>query len=319
MTEICSPNAIDSRKCLLIVNPRSGTSSNKGRIIKQFIETLLAAGWNVEARVTERPGHATELAAMAAADGTEAVVAMGGDGTVNETARALCNTSSTLGIIPMGSGNGLARHLKIPMDAEQAIKIIAAGKSQDCDYCTVNDRPFFCTFGVGFDAAVSDRFASRPGQRGLINYLRSALEEFVRYKPEEYIISSAEETLTEKAFVVACCNAAQYGNNAFIAPKASVTDGLMDVTVLHSGNWLSQALTGIDLLIGAIHDGARAHTFQTDRVTIRRRQPGPVHLDGDPAQMGRHLEVRCHHGALRVFSPGEMRVKPLIPIPIPIP
>ncbi len=306
------PNLSDGRKCLLIVNPRSGTSVRKGKIIKKAIETFLAAGWNVEAKVTKRPAHATELAADAAADGVEAVVAMGGDGTVNETARALCNTSSTLGIIPMGSGNGLARHLNIPMDAIAAIDVIAGGKSQACDYCTVNDRPFFCTFGVGFDAAVSNRFASRPDHRGLLNYIRSVLAEFVRYKPEIYTISSDKETLTERAFVIACCNAAQYGNNAFIAPKASVTDGLMDVTVLHSGNWLSRALSGIDLLAGSIHDGARARMFRTDHVTIRRRNPGLVHLDGDPAQMGRHLEVRCHPGALRVFSPGEMHVKPLL-------
>lgn len=311
MTAISSSKAVDCRKCLLIINPRSGTS-RKGPIIKKALEQLLAAGWNVEARVTERPAHATELAAEAAADGTEAVVAVGGDGTVNETARALCNTSSTLGIIPMGSGNGLARHLNIPMDPVAAIGVIARGEQQYCDYCTVNNRPFFCTFGVGFDAAVSDRFASRPGQRGLANYLRSAIEEFVRYKPEEYVISSADETLTERAFLIACCNAAQYGNNAFIAPKASVTDGLMDVTVLHSGNWLSQALNGIDLITGAIHNGPRARTFRTDRVTIRRTQPGPVHLDGDPAVMGRNLEVRCHPGALRVFSPGEMRVTPVL-------
>lgn len=301
----------NNRSCLIIINPRSGTR-HKGRVIKHAVEAMLNAGWNVETRMTEAAGHATELAARAAADGVEAVVAMGGDGTVNETARALCNTSSTLGIIPMGSGNGLARHLNIPMEPLEAIKVIARGKQQECDYCTVNNKPFFCTFGMGFDAAVSNRFASRPDQRGLINYLRAGIEEFVGYRSEEYVISADNETLTEKAFVIACCNAAQYGNNAFIAPKASVTDGLMDVTVLHSGTWLSQALNGIDMLIGAIHNGARARTFQTRHVTIRRSKPGPVHIDGDPAIMGTRLEVRCHHHGITVFTPGEMVVTPVL-------
>lgn len=299
------------RNCLLIVNPHSGTTS-KGRIIKRAIELFLANGMNVEAAYTERAGHATEIADRAAADGVDAIVAVGGDGTVNEVARALCNTSSTLGIIPTGSGNGLARHLNIPMDPIKAIDIITAGQVQQCDYCTANNRPFFCTFGMGFDAAVSDRFASRPGQRGLINYVRSAVEELVSFRAEEYTIECADTTLTERAFLIACCNAAQYGNNAFIAPQASVTDGLMDVTVMHSGNLLRQAINGIDVMLGAIHDNARVHTFRTDRVTITRKSAGSVHLDGEPARMGNRIVVRCHPGALRVFSSGEMKITPVL-------
>lgn len=297
--------------CLLIVNPKSGTGS-KGRVIKKAIEQILARGWNVEAAFTEYAGHATEIAERAASDGVDAIVAVGGDGTVNEVARALCNTSSTLGIIPMGSGNGLARHLNIPMDPLKAIEVITQCSAQECDYCTANNRPFFCTFGLGFDAAVSERFASRPGARGPLNYVRSAIEEFVNYRAEEYTIECDDHTLTERAFLVACCNAAQYGNNAFIAPKASVTDGLMDITVMHSGLLLQQVINGIDLLLGAIHEGARVHTFRARRVTITRKHPGPVHLDGDPAQMGTKIVVRCHPGALRVFSPGEMKITPVL-------
>lgn len=300
-----------SRKCLLIVNPRSGTSE-KGKIIKKAIEKLLAANWSVEARYTERAGHATELAAEAAAEGVEAVVAVGGDGTVNETARALVNSSTILGIIPMGSGNGLARHLNVPMNPLRAIDVIAAGRVEECDYCTVNNKPFFCTFGVGYDAAVSERFNSRPGHRGLLNYLRSTVEVFMHYKPEEYTLSCEDEKLTERAFVVACCNAAQYGNNAFIAPHASVTDGLMDITVMHGGNWLSHALCGLDLIIGTVREGARIHTFRCRQITIERAKPGPVHLDGDPMEMGTRLTVSCHHKGLRVFTPGEMKVTPLL-------
>lgn len=302
---------MSSKKCVLIVNPRSGTAE-KGRIVRMALSEMLAAGISVKTVYTERPGHATELAAEAAAEGTDIVIAMGGDGTVNEVARGLCNTSSTLGIIPCGSGNGLARHLQIPLDPKGAIDVITSGREQQCDYCTVNDRPFFCTFGIGFDAAVSDRFASRPGQRGMANYVRSAIEELIHFEAEEYTIITDEGETREKAFVIACCNAAQYGNNAFIAPHASVTDGLMDITILYSGNLLRQAINGIDLMLGLIRNGTRARTFQTSNLIINRPHSGPVHLDGEPANMGRRLVVRCHAGGLRVFSPGEMRVKPVI-------
>lgn len=297
--------------CILIVNPRSGTAE-KGRVIKKAIELLLEHGWNVKAVYTEYAGHATEIAERAAANGVEAVVAVGGDGTVNETARALVNTSTVLGIIPMGSGNGLARHLNIPMNPIGAIGIIAEGKVVECDYCTVNNRPFFCTFGIGYDAAVSAHFAENPDSRGFINYVRSAAELFLEYQSEEYVISADNERLTDRAFVIACCNAAQYGNNAFIAPEASVTDGVMDVTVMHHGNWFSRILSGIDLMIGTIHNGARVHTFRTRSLNIKRPNPGPVHLDGEPMNMGANLMVHCHHMGLRVFSPGEMEVKPIL-------
>lgn len=299
------------RRCLLIVNPRSGTSE-KGKVIKKAIEQLLAAQWNVEAAYTEHPGHATELAAQAAADGYDAAVAVGGDGTVNETAKALVNSSTALGIIPMGSGNGLARHMNIPMNPFKAIEVLSAGNVEECDYCTVNNVPFFCTFGLGFDAAVADRFASTPGNRGFMNYLRSTFLEFIDYKPESYTIYSNNETIAEQAFVIACCNAAQYGNNAFIAPHASITDGLMDITIIHSGNILSHALSGIDLMIGTIHDNTRIHTFRAAEVTIERSGNGPVQIDGEPTQMGRHLTIRCHNRGIRVISPGEMKVKPIL-------
>lgn len=302
---------VSSQKCMLIVNPRSGTA-DKGRIVRLAISELLKAGITVKTVYTERPAHATELAAAAASEGTDIVIAMGGDGTVNEVARGLCNTSSTLGIIPVGSGNGLARHLQIPLDPAGAIGVITSGNAQQCDYCTVNNRPFFCTFGIGFDAAVSDRFASRPGQRGFVNYVRSAFEELINFRSEEYSILCDDVEIKEKAFVIACCNAAQYGNNAFIAPRASITDGLIDVTVLHSSNLIQHAFNGIDLMLGLIRDGARARTFRTASLVILRSHPGPVHLDGDPVNMGLRLVVRCHAGGLRVFSPGEMKVKPLI-------
>lgn len=298
--------------CILIVNPRSGTH-DKAKIVALALEKLTAVGWNAKAVYTERAGHATEIAAQAAANGADAVVAVGGDGTVNETARALTGTDTILGIIPVGSGNGLARHLRVPMSPAKAIDVIARGEVVECDYCTVNGRPFFCTFGMGYDAAVSAHFAARPDSRGFINYLRSSVEVFMHYRPDTYEIIADDETLTDSAFTIACCNAAQYGNNAFIAPQASVTDGLMDVTIMHFGPWYKRMLCGLDLMIGTIHDGARIHTLRTHNLTIKRAHEGPIHLDGDPLDgMGTELRVECRHRGLKVFSPGEMHVTPIL-------
>ena len=139
------------KRCRLIVNPISGTRSKQG--LGEALAARLGPDWTVETCPTEYAGHATTLAAEAAAAGYDAVIAAGGDGTVNETARALCGTATALGIIPCGSGNGLARHLNIPVDNVASLDIIAGGRTLDVDTGSVNGRPFFCTFGVGFDAA----------------------------------------------------------------------------------------------------------------------------------------------------------------------
>lgn len=298
-------------RCLLIINPISGTSS-KDHVAATVTRALSDAGLQLDIAYTRAPGHATELAADAAAQGFHAVIAAGGDGTVNEIGRALTGTSTTLGILPLGSGNGLARHLSIPVSLPAALKIITDGNVVTCDHCTVNGRPFFCTFGMGFDAAVSDRYASRPDRRGLANYVKSAISEFVNYKSDTYTIRADGRELTRRAFLIACCNASQYGNNTFIAPKASISDGLMDITVVHAGTWLGTFVTGMEIMAGGLRESARVHTLRARKVVIDRTNPGSAHIDGEPLKLPTHLEVECHPGTLRVFSPGEMKIRPLL-------
>lgn len=298
-------------KALLIVNPKSGTSaSSKDSIVELARKVLPEAGYDLEVVYTERRGHASELASAASAEGIGTVIAAGGDGTVNETARALCYTDTAMGIIPCGSGNGLARHLNISMKPENALRTITDGRTELIDFCTANGEPFFCTFGMGFDAAVSDRFASRPDRRGLRNYVRAAVEVFLRYKSQEYTISTPEETLTQRAFIVACCNASQYGNDAFIAPRASLTDGLLDITIIHRGTWLSHALSGLQIMTGSLGESARVRQIKAPEIHISRPIAGPAHLDGEVARLGKEIDVKCNHKALRVFTPGEVIVLP---------
>ncbi len=301
----------NSKQLMLIINPISGTNSKAG--LAGMVEEVLAPiGYQVDVKYTTCQGDATRLATLAVEQGYDAVLAAGGDGTINETAIALCGSKVPLGIIPSGSGNGLARHIGIPVDPRLSLKVIERQHVVDCDYATVNDRPFFCTFGVGFDAAVSHRFA-RQKRRGKLSYIRSAISEYVTYHPQTYTISANGHIITEKAFIVAVCNASQYGNNAYIAPEASITDGLLDITVVHAGNPIDAAVVGVDLMTGYINRNTMIHTFRAPAAVIYRTGEGPAHIDGEPVIMDDIMDVRCRHGALRIFTPdSKPRFQPIL-------
>lgn len=290
----------ESNKYLIILNPASGTTS-KRKILPIIRRKLDKLNISYEIVGTKYPGHATELAAEAAAQGRPAVLACGGDGTVNEVAKGLLGSNTVLGIIPAGSGNGLARHLGIPIDVSLALNVIASQNVIISDYGTANGRPFFCTFGVGFDAAISERCA-RQKRRGLLMYLHTMLNECVKFKPEEYKIETGGRIITERAFLVVCCNASQYGNNAFIAPDASVTDGLLDITIVHSDDLLSRAVVGADIVSGNIGKGALSEIIRTDSATIYRKTPGLAHIDGEAITMPETIKIQCHSGQLRIFA-----------------
>ncbi len=289
------------RQLLLIVNPVSGAGGKESiePLVKSRLEPL---GYKITTAFTCARGDATRLARQAVKEGCYGVIAAGGDGTINETAVALCNSNAVLGIIPCGSGNGLARHLGIPLDIEKAIDIIAEGNIVRSDYGSVNSRPFFCTFGVGFDAAVSNTFAKQP-RRGKLAYIKSAISEYVKFHPQVYTISANGHVLTEKAFLVTCCNASQYGNNAYIAPTASITDGLLDITIVHAGTPFDTALVGVDLFTGFINSNTLIHTFRAPAAVIYRQQAGPAHIDGEPVTIDDTMEIRCHASALNIFAP----------------
>ena len=215
---------------VFIMNPISGTT-NKAGIPELIAKTLDTNTFDYEIRLTEHAGHAFEIATEAKDNGVDVVVAVGGDGTVNEVARAIVHSNTALGIIPCGSGNGLARHLMIPMQLKKAIEVINEYQIHDLDYGIINEHPFFCTCGMGFDAFVSMKFAE-AGKRGPITYAENILKEGLKYEPETYEIEDENGTMHYKAFLISCANASQYGNNAYIAPQASMSDGLMDVIIM---------------------------------------------------------------------------------------
>ena len=293
---------MDTRKKLLaVINPISGTA-NKQYIPETITEVMDESKWDVMIRFTQRPGHATDLAKQAIKQGYYGVLAIGGDGTINEVAAALRDSDTALGIIPNGSGNGLARHLNIPIDVKRALEEINNDRIEQFDYCMANQHPFFCTCGVGFDAHVSAKFAESK-KRGPMSYLKNTLVEYLRYRSEEYSIETADQVLTERAFVIACGNASQYGNNAFITPNASMQDGLIDVTRIQPFTPLDTAVLGILLFTKHIDQDTNIQSFRTPSLTIHRPKAGVMHIDGEPMMMEADIEVKCIHNGIKIFLP----------------
>ena len=290
------------RKIIFILNPISGTHSKKE--IPELIEKTLDHDlFDDEIMLTEYAGHAAEIAKDCASKGVDIVVAVGGDGTVNEVARSLVHTPTALGIIPCGSGNGLARHLCLPLDIKKAIQMINSCKIEAFDYGVINDLPFFCTCGMGFDAFISLKFAE-AGKRGPITYVENVLKEGLKYKPETYEVADETGAKKYKAFLIACANASQYGNNAYIAPGATMKDGEMDVIVMEPFNVLDAPQIAADLMMKTLGNNSKIKTFRTKHLTIHRRQEGAIHYDGDPIMTGKEIDVRIeHNGILIVTNP----------------
>lgn len=290
----------EKKRIVFVVNPISGTQGKKA-ILKWIDERIDRSIYDYSIVRTEYAGHASQIAAAAASDGVDMVVAIGGDGTINEIARSLVHTKTALGIIPCGSGNGLARHLHIPLEPKAAIDIINAGYLLHIDYGKINNIPFFCTCGVGFDAFVSLKFAD-SGKRGLLTYLENTLHESLTYQPETYEIENEEGTMKYKAFLIACGNASQYGNNAYIAPQASLTDGLMDVTILEPFTVLDVPSLSFQLFNKTIDQNSRIKTLRAKKIKIHRTKEGVLHFDGDPLMAGKELEVEIIPKGLYVVT-----------------
>lgn len=284
-----------------IVNPVSGTQS-KESLSLLLNETIDKTRFSWEITNTECAGHATEIAAEAARKGVDIVVAAGGDGTINEIARSLVHTDTTLAILPFGSGNGLARHLQIPMDTRRALDIINTGIIERADYGKINGTSFFCTCGVGFDAIVSLKFAE-AGKRGVLTYLEKTLHESLKYKPETYELETEDGTVKYKAFLIACGNASQYGNNAYIAPQATITDGLLDVTILEPFTVLDVPSLAFQLFNRTIDQNSRIKTFRCKKLHIHRNKEGVVHYDGDPMMTGKDIYVEVVQDSLHILTP----------------
>lgn len=282
-----------------IVNPVSGTKT-KNRITKLIRELLNKELFSPTVVTTEYAGHATQLAQQFALEGYYAVIAVGGDGTINEVGKGLCGTNTALGIIPNGSGNGFARHLEISTRMNRAVEMLNNSEVISVDYCTVNDIPFFSTFGVGFDALVAQDFSNTS--RGLKGYIESILKDIFQYKPEQYHLQGEGIDLTTSAFLINFANASQWGYDACIAPKASLQDGWMDVAIVSEFPLIKAPELAWQLFTKSIDENHYMHTIRAKEITLKREnESSPVHIDGTPTQMAKDLHIKIVEDGLKVL------------------
>ena len=288
-----------------IINPVAGSASRGARVgglVELVRQRCRAAGVTSEVAFTERPGHGRELAAALAGRGFSPVVAWGGDGTVNEVASALMHRDAALGIVPAGSGNGLARELGISLQPEQAIAAAVHGHDRIIDMGELAGRPFVNIAGVGLAASVAELFGRLAG-RGLPGYVRATARQLVRYRSRRYTLVTEEQTLERPALLVEVANGRQYGNGAVIAPRARLDDGLLElVSVDPIGP--ARALWGLwRLFNGTIDRHPYVHCSRVGGVTISADRPLRFHVDGEAVQGGRSLSATIHPKALRVRVP----------------
>ena len=282
-----------------IVNPVSGPKT-KNRITKLIRELLNKELFSPTVVTTEYAGHATQLAQQFALEGYYAVIAVGGDGTINEVGKGLCGTNTALGIIPNGSGNGFARHLEISTRMNRAVEMLNNSEVISVDYCTVNDIPFFSTFGVGFDALVAQDFSNTS--RGLKGYIESILKDIFQYKPEQYHLQGEGIDLTTSAFLINFANASQWGYDACIAPKASLQDGWMDVAIVSEFPLIKAPELAWQLFTKSIDENHYMHTIRAKEITLKREnESSPVHIDGTPTQMAKDLHIKIVEDGLKVL------------------
>jgi diacylglycerol kinase (ATP) len=285
-------------KALYIINERSGVKRSYD--VAELIRRESPFDHQIVACANKQDLDA--IMDRAESESIDVVFAVGGDGTVHETAKRLIGRSPALGVLPIGSGNGFARHIGLSPDPAIALRSCRGGRIVTIDTATVNDHPFLGVMGIGFDAVIADRFAA-SSVRGLQTYVREGLSAFMQFKAEEYQVTANGTTTTKCAFVIAVANSGQYGNNARIAPLASLQDGLLDLVIVDDTHFIDAAFLIARLFSGSFHRAAGVTSVQTTEVTIRRPNAGPAHLDGEPIALGEELHVRVVPQSLRLLVP----------------
>lgn len=275
-----------------IVNPIAG-NGHKSQITKNLIDS----GYNVV--FTEYPGHAEILARETDA---HKVIAVGGDGTVNDVARGIMGTTKALGIIPCGSGDGLALHLGIPHNFSKALKIILNGKTGRLDAAKLNDKIFFSVCGTGFDALISEKFA-KSGKRGLANYIEQAVRTWKGYTPERYTVNIDGTKWNTEAVFITIGNSNQWGNGAKVTPLADSSDGELDITIVDRFKNIEIPMLAYRLMTGTVNEDYHVHCYRGKHIVIERETPGPAHVDGDWFEAGRTLDINVIPHALDVLIP----------------
>lgn len=285
-------------RAIFLINERSGRK--RAFDIAELIRASTAFDAEIVSCTTKEDVDA--IVDRAERDGVEVVFAVGGDGTVHETAKRLIGRTPALGILPIGSGNGFARHVGLPLDPATSLDACRGGRVVTIDTAEVNGQAFVGVMGIGLDAIIAGRFAS-SSVRGLETYVREGLRAFAEFRAEEYEVTWSGETVRRRAYVIAVANASQYGNNARIAPLASLQDGLLDVVIVNDISILAAPMLLAHLFQGTLDRANGVTMVQSAEVTIRRTGSGPAHLDGEPIELPGELYVRIVPQSLRLLVP----------------
>lgn len=269
------------RNSVLILNPVSGTG-NKALQLKRIEEYVQKSGIDCEIVTTTHGGHATSIAHNYRDAGYNHFVVAGGDGTINEVAAALVGYGDvSLGIVALGSGNGLARHLKLPKKLEKALGIAFGIQTISIDTGFLNEKPFFSVAGVGFDAYIAHKFAEMKN-RGFRNYLKAVVGAYPSYKPQHYSLVFGNKTIETKALMITFANSNQFGNNTSIAPKANLSDGLIDLCIMRKPAAIAAAAIAPMLFLKKMDKTRFLKIFRTKQAIVKVTLPAWIHLDGDP-------------------------------------
>ena len=292
---------MEKKKLTFIINPISGVFS-KDRVVSSIESNLDKNKFDYSIEFTEGPGHALEICDRKIGEGAEIVVAVGGDGSVNEIARKLTDKNVQLGIIPAGSGNGLAHHLNIPFSYRKAIEVINQGKTLKIDTGSINDVFFISIAGIGFDCIVAREYAKYK-RRGFLTYLKVVTEEYVNYRPRRYTIEVNGEVLKRKALFISFANSDQFGYGASIAPTASVDDGLLDVIIMKKPMMIELPILASLLYWKRIDLSRQFEIIKAKELIVKTRRRRWVNIDGEPLKMKKKLSVKVHPQSLNIIIP----------------
>jgi len=288
-------------KVRAILNPRAGVAAERAR------RAVLDGPWpDIDLIETRAPGHARALAHEAAAAGCELVLAAGGDGTANEVAWGLLGSGATLGLVPVGSGNGLARTLRIPLRPAAAVAALAGGLTRRMDVGFLDDRPFLNVAGAGLDALVGADFHAHGtggGRRGVLTYVRLSLKRALSYRAESWTLEAGAERFEGRALIVAFVNGRQYGGGAIVAPQARLDDGLLDVVVFEDAPRAEVIVNAPRLFLGTIERFRRYRHVQTAQACLSGPPGFLRHRDGEPEPPAVVANVRLEPKALRILVP----------------
>ncbi len=291
---------MNRKKIAFVINPKSGNDKKTDRV--KLIQSLLSDTYDSELIPWREVEDRDEIFRYVTSNGFDMAVAVGGDGTVSQLADALCGTAIALGIVPFGSGNGLARHLGIPIKTSEAMKLLETGVVIKMDRGRINNRSFFCTAGVGFDARIGKLFAESK-TRGFWTYGTMTISEFRSYKSETYFIDIDGKKIERNAFLLTLANAGQYGNNAWIAPKANVTDEILHFSILLPFRWWNMIGIIRKMFSKKLDTSRFLETYAGKKITITRKSEGAMHYDGEPEHMGIELIATVDPGILNVIVP----------------